>query len=153
MIRFDIPERGVIELHHAVFDLNGTLATDGTFIPGIPDRLQQLGTLLEVHILTAGTPGNIAEFEQTLGRAFHLITHGDEKRRYVEQLGPQTVVAFGNGTNDIGMLRVAAIGIAILGTEGLSMSALRTTDVLVASPLDAIDLVLSPKRLLATLRT
>lgn len=152
MIHLDIPGRGVIELHHAIFDLNGTLATDGTLIPGIQGRLQQLGEQLELHILTAGTHGNIAEFEQTLGRAFHLIQHGEEKRRYVEALDPRTVIAFGNGTNDTGMLRVAAIGVAILGTEGLSMSALRTADVLIASPLEAIDLVLSPKRLLATLR-
>lgn len=81
MIHLDIPGRGVIELHHAVFDLNGTLATDGAFIPGVPDRLQQLGELLELHILTAGTHGNIAAFEQTLGRTFHLITHGDEDRQ------------------------------------------------------------------------
>lgn len=152
MIQVDIPGRGVIELHHAVFDLNGTLATDGAFIPGAPDRLQQLGALLELHILAAGTHGNIPELEHTLGRPFQRIAHGDEKLRYVEQLGPQTVVACGNGTNDTGMLRVAAIGVAILGTEGLSMSALHAADVLVSSPLDAIDLILHPKRLLATLR-
>lgn len=152
MIHLDIPGRGVIELHHAVFDLNGTLATDGAFIPEVPDRLQQLGEMLELHLLTAGTHGNIPELEHTLGRSFQRITHGDEKLRYVEQLGPQTVIACGNGTNDTGMLRVAAIGVAILGTEGLSVSAFRAADVVVRSPLDAIDLVLSPKRLLATLR-
>ncbi len=27
MIRIDIPQRGIIELHHAVFDVNGTLYT------------------------------------------------------------------------------------------------------------------------------
>ena len=27
-ISIDIPERGRIELHHAVFDINGTLAID-----------------------------------------------------------------------------------------------------------------------------
>jgi hypothetical protein len=40
MIRIDIPQRGMIELHHAVFDVNGTLAVDGKSIPGVVDRLQ-----------------------------------------------------------------------------------------------------------------
>lgn len=153
MIQLDIPGCGVIELHHAVFDLNGTLATDGALISGVPDRLQQLSELLELHILTAGTHGNITELEHTLGRSFQRIAYGDEKLHYVKQLDPKTVIAFGNGTNDTGMLRVAAIGVAILGTEGLSMGALHAADVLINSPLDAIDLILHPKRLLATLRT
>ena len=29
MIRIDIPQRKIIELHHAVFDVNGTLAREG----------------------------------------------------------------------------------------------------------------------------
>ena len=28
MIRIDIPLRGIVELQHAVFDVNGTLAVD-----------------------------------------------------------------------------------------------------------------------------
>lgn len=40
MIRIDIPQRGSIELQHAVFDVNGTLAVDGIPIPGVVDRLQ-----------------------------------------------------------------------------------------------------------------
>lgn len=152
MIRLEIPAREAIELHHAVFDLNGTLATDGTFVPGIPDRLRKLSEALSLHILTAGTHGNIAELEKMVGLAFHLVNSGEEKVHYVEQLDSRTVIAFGNGTNDTGMLGLAAIGVAILGAEGLSMSALREADLLVRSPIDAIDLVLRPKRLVATLR-
>jgi soluble P-type ATPase len=83
MILLDIPGRGVIELHHAVFDLNGTLAIDGMFIPGVPDRLLRLSELLEIHILTAGTHGNIARLEKASGQPFRLIGHGEEKRHYV----------------------------------------------------------------------
>ena len=152
MIRLEIPAREVIELHHAVFDLNGTLATDGNFIPGIPDRLRKLSEILTLHVLTAGTHGNIPELEKRVDLAFHLVNSGEEKIHYVEQLDPRTVIAFGNGTNDTGMLGLAAIGVAILGAEGLSMHALRGADLLVCSPIDAIDLVLRPKRLVATLR-
>lgn len=152
MIRLKIPAREVIELHHAVFDLNGTLAIDGKLIPGVPDRLRKLSETLTLHILTAGTHGNIAELEKLLGLAFQLVNSGEEKVQYVEQLDPRTVIAFGNGTNDAGMLRLAAIGVAILGAEGLSLRTLREADLLVRSPLDAVDLMLRPKRLVATLR-
>jgi soluble P-type ATPase len=152
MIRFDIPRRGVIELHHAVFDVNGTLAVDGILIPGVVDRLQALGEHLSLHALTAGTHGNIAELERTLGFPLHMIATGEEKLRYVEQLGPAGVIAFGNGRNDVAMLRVAAIGVAILAREGVAIEALQAADVLVPGPVEAIDLVLKPKRLIATLR-
>ncbi len=152
MIRIEIPQRGIIELQHAVFDINGTLAIDGMPIPGAADRLKALSELLSVHALTAGTHGNIAELERTLGFPLHIIATGEDKLRYVEQLGPASVIAFGNGMNDVGMLRLAAIGVAILAGEGLAIGALQAADVLALGPVDAIDLVLKPKRLIATLR-
>ena len=152
MIRIDIPLRGIVELQHAVFDVNGTLAVDGKPIPGVTDRLKALGEHLSLHVLTAGTHGNIAELERVLGFPLHMITIGEEKVRYVEQLGPASVIAFGNGMNDVGMLRLAAIGVAVLAGEGVAIGALQAADVLALGPVDAIDLVLNPKRLVATLR-
>ena len=152
MIRIDIPLRGIVELQHAVFDVNGTLAVDGKPIPGVTDRLKALGEHLSLHVLTAGTHGNIAELERVLGFPLHMITIGEEKVHYVEQLGPASVIAFGNGMNDVGMLRLAAIGVAVLAGEGMAIGALQAADVLVLGPVDAIDLVLNPKRLVATLR-
>src|SRR6266516_3957060 len=130
MIRIDIPQRGIIELHHAVFDVNGTLAVDGIPIPGVGDRLQVLAEHLSLHV----------------------IATGEEKLRYVERLGPAGVIAFGNGRNDVAMLHLAAIGIAILAGEGVAIEALQAADVLAPGPVEAIDLVLKPKRLIATLR-
>jgi soluble P-type ATPase len=152
MIRIDIPQRGIVELQHAVFDVNGTLAVDGWPIPGVVERLKALGEHLSLHALTAGTHGNLAELEQEMGLPLHIIVTGEEKKRYVEQLGPAQVIAFGNGMNDVGMLRLAAIGVAILAGEGLAIAAVQAADVLAFGPIDAIDLVLNPKRLVATLR-
>jgi soluble P-type ATPase len=152
MIRIDIPQRGIIELHHAVFDVNGTLAVDGMPIPGVVDRLQALAEQLSLHALTAGTHGNIAELEGVFGFPLHMIVSGEEKMHFVEQLGPASVIAFGNGRNDVAMLRLAVIGVAILAGEGVAIEALQAADVLAPGPVDAIDLVLKPKRLIATLR-
>jgi soluble P-type ATPase len=142
-ISIDIPQRGSFELRHAVY---------GIAHPDVVARLHQLAEQLSIHLLTAGTHGNLAELERTLGFPLHVINRGEEKIRYVQQLGPNHVVTFGNGVNDTGMLRLAILGIAVLTTEGVAIRALQAADVLVHNPLDAIDLLLQPKRLIATLR-
>src|SRR2546428_1891392 len=152
MLRIEVPQRGVFELYHAVLDINGTLAVDGYVLPGVRDRLHMLADLLAIHLLTAGTHGQLAELEHTLGYPLQLITNGEDKARYVEQLGTSSVIAFGNGTNDSGMLAKAAIGVAVLAAEGVAIQALQAADVLALGPADALDLVLKPQRLVATLR-
>jgi soluble P-type ATPase len=152
MIQIDIPDWGVLELQHAVFDINGTLAVDGTPFPGVAERLRRLAESLSLQALTAGTHGNIAELERLLAIPIRIIGNGEEKARYVRQLGAEHVVAFGNGRNDIGMLRSAALGIAVLSGEGIAVGALQAADIVASGPVDAIDLLLNPKRLVATLR-
>jgi len=152
MIQIEIPQRGMIELQHAVFDVNGTLAVDGILIPGVEDQLKRLASQLAIHILTAGTHGKLAELAQSLGYPLQIINSGADKAHYVRQLGAANVIAFGNGANDAEMLGLAAIGVAVITTEGVAASALQAADVLTLGPLDAIDLVLKPKRLVATLR-
>src|SRR5712691_2992948 len=152
MIQIEFPQRGTIELQHAVFDVNGTLAVDGIPISGVADRLKRLADLLTIHILTAGTHGNLAELAQSLGYPLQIISSGADKASYVQQLGPTSVIAFGNGANDAEMLGLAAVGVAVISREGVATSALQAADVITLGPLDAIDLVLKPKRLVATLR-
>lgn len=153
MIRIDIPGRGPIELTNTVFDVNGTIAVDGVLIAGVAERLQRLQEHVAIHILTAGTHGNISELERALGIPLHIISTGEDKELFVRQLGPEHVIAFGNGANDAAMMNIAAISIAVMATEGVSLLALHAADVLAHGPLDAIDLALHPKRLIATLRT
>lgn len=152
MISVEIPQRGLFELRHAVFDINGTLAVDGKPIPNVAAALTSLASHLSIHLLTAGTHGNVKELEEIFGFPLQIISNGEEKAWYVQQLGPDKVVAFGNGANDAGMVRLAAIGIAVLATEGVAISALQAADILSHGPIDAIELLLKPKRLVATLR-
>ncbi len=152
MIQIDIPNRGTITLQHAVFDVNGTLAIDGVPIPGVANALRSLSALLSIYLLTAGTHGNLATLEQEYGHSLTIIQNGEQKAAFVQQLGPENVIAFGNGANDIPMLRLAVIGVAILASEGMATGVLQAADIVTTSPLDAIQLVLNPKRLMATLR-
>ena len=151
-IKIDIPQRGTIELQHAVFDINGTLAIDGVAITGVTDRLKALANHLSIHLLTAGTHGKTAELEQALGFPLRITHRGDEKIRYIQNLGPSTVIAFGHGANDASMLRLAAIGVAVMTPEGLSPRSVQNADIITYGPTNAIDLLLKPARLIATLR-
>lgn len=151
-IKIDIPQRGIVELQHAVFDVNGTLAVDGIAVPGVAERLKTISTQLSIHLITSGTHGSIPELEQTLGFPLHLVLRGEEKMRYVQQLGAANVIAFGNGVNDSNMLRLAAIGVAILTPEGVATKVLQGADIIVYGPTNALDLLLKPNRLIATLR-
>lgn len=151
-LRVSIPGREVLALRHLVLDLNGTLAVDGQVLPGVPERLALLRDRLDLHVLTAGTHGNVVECARVLGVQPVPIGTGAEKRAYVQALGANHVIAMGNGANDVLMLEEAALGIAVLGQEGLCTDALRVADVVVCSPCDGLDLLLHPARLAATLR-
>jgi len=72
-----------------------------------------------------------------------------EKEKYVESLGAESVIAIGNGSNDTLMLSRAALGIMIMGPEGASLQA---ADIIARDTNTALDMLLHPKRLIATLR-
>lgn len=155
MLTYEIPDFGTLHLDRLVLDFNGTLATDGSLLPDLDARLRQLARDLEIHVVTGDTHGNAARQVAHIGCRLHVLPPSDQarlKREYVQALGAAGVVAIGNGRNDARMLRVAALGIAVLGEEGCAPEALGAADILTRSISDALDLLLVPGRLLATLR-
>ncbi len=152
MITITVPGRGEYRLAHAVFDVNGTLALDGHLLEGVAEGLTALRRHLEVHLLTADTHGRQAAIDAQLGLTAHRIGGAEEKAAFVRELGADAVVAIGNGANDAAMLAAAALGIVILGPEGLAADALRQADILVPDIGTALGLLLHPRRLVATLR-
>ena len=156
MIEIGIPGRGIYKLDHLVLDVSGTIARDGVLTPGVSERVAKLRSSVEVHLLTADTHGKQDAIDAELGlqgvRLKAKASEAEQKADFVSGLGPAGVVAVGNGANDALMLGVAAIGIAVLGKEGLSVATLQKADLVVADILDALDLLLYPRRLVATLR-
>ena len=67
-------------------------------------------------------------------------------------MGPVEVIAVGNGRNDIPMMEVAGLSVAVLGPEGAAADLLVCADVVTRDVGDALDLILHPLRLKATLR-
>ena len=155
MITIRIPGRKEYQLRHLVLDVNGTIAVDGSLINGVADRLRQLSDQLEIHLLTADTHDKLDEINRGLGIEGHRIPAGNEteaKAHFVDQLGSDSVIAVGNGSNDAAMLARAGLGLAVLGPEGLSVETLKDADVVAGDIHTALDLLLNPKRLIATLR-
>lgn len=151
-ISIDIPGRGRLELAHLVLDVNGTLTNRGTLLEGVPERIARIAGVLEVHALSADTFGTLDGIAAELGIVAHPVTTGEEKARHVAALAAERCAAIGNGANDVPMLEAAALGIAVLGREGAAGAALRAADVVCASIVDALDLLLDERALVATLR-
>lgn len=150
-----IPGFGALHIAHLVLDYNGTLAVDGRLIPGVKPRLNRLAASLDVHVITADTFGKARESMRGVDCSLEILKRGGEDRAkaaYVRRLGATQVVCIGNGRNDRLMLRAAALGIATVQREGAAVEALRAADIAVHDVRDALDLLLRPKRLLATLR-
>jgi soluble P-type ATPase len=155
MITVDAPGWGSYPIRHLLLDLNGTLTLDGVLIPGVRERILDLSKKLDIHILTADTFGSAAMVCHGLPVTLHIIPERDQipaKQKYLRGL-PLKTVAIGNGRNDMGMLVDAALGIAVMGPEGTSTEVLRAADVVTASINDALDLLINPDRLKATLRS
>lgn len=151
-----------LELEHLVCDVNGTLAEDGLLIEGVAGRLTELARHLRIHLLTADTFGTLESIVGQLRMAaiaadvaapqWTRVSAGEEKANYVRELGPAHVIAVGNGANDVAMFALARLSVAVLGGEGVSGRATQAAAVLTRSINDALDLLLFPQRLVATLR-
>jgi soluble P-type ATPase len=155
MITVDAPGWGSYPIRHLLLDLNGTLTLDGVLIPGVRERILDLSKKLDIHILTADTFGSAAMVCHGLPVTLHIIPERDQilaKQKYLRGL-PLKTVAIGNGRNDMGMLVDAALGIAVMGPEGTSTEVLRAADVVAMNINDALDLLINPDRLKATLRS
>lgn len=155
MFELDIPGFGLVRLEHLVTDFTGTLSVDGKLIPGVKAQLNKISEILRVYILTADTFGVARSELEGVNCEIHILkggSHDVQKEEYVKMLGADRVVALGNGNNDRKMLKAAKIGIAVCLNEGCSIDALKSADIFVLSPIDALDLLLSTKRLKATLR-
>jgi len=155
MIELNIPGRGVVQLQHLVCDVNGTLAVDGQLPEGVKQRLSALRDHLTLHLLTADTHGKQDIIDQQLNLIAVRIQPGNEaeqKAKYVQQLGAETVVAIGQGANDAGMLQVAALGICVLSPEGTAVKTLLGADLVSADIYEALEILEKPLRIVSTLR-
>jgi P-type E1-E2 ATPase len=155
VISVTIPGWGNMEIENIVLDLNGTIATDGKIPSEVKEKINSLSKKAKVYILTADTQGTANKESSDMGVELLKVSEQDSaevKLRVLESLDPTRTVAIGNGNNDQLILKEAALGIAVLGDEGMSVIAMKNADIVVKDISNALDLFLKPKRLIATLR-
>ncbi len=157
MLQIRVPGANDLLLAHLVCDVNGTLARDGHMGQPVRERLLQVADHLQVHLVSADTHGTLAALAAELQEAgsqiqMARVITGADKVAYVQKLGPESVVAIGNGVNDVGMFGLARLSIAVCGAEGLAVATIGAATLVVSGPEVALDLLLHPTRLTATLR-
>ncbi len=155
MLKITIPGRGILNIQHVVFDFNGTLATDGKIHPSLKPLFSQLKEIAEIYVLSADTYGSVEEECGDLDIRVDVLSSKSgtvEKKEFVQKLGAESTVCIGNGVNDAGMFEVSALSIIIMGEEGCAVKALTKADIVVKNSEDALNLLLNPKRITATLR-
>ena len=155
MLSVQIPGVGRLAIAHLVLDYNGTLAIDGKLLPGVKARMRHVARTLAVHVLTADTFGKARAALRGIDCRLRIVRPGAEDRAkaaYVRKLGRDRVACIGNGRNDRLMLKAAVLGIATMQREGAAAESIAAADIVVNDVRDAFDLLLAPRRLIATLR-
>jgi soluble P-type ATPase len=155
MIEVEVPGFTTYRFRHLVLDVNGTIAKDGQLLEGVKELFAELRPKLDIHLVTADTHGNQEILDKSLGLTATRIPSRNQvkaKHDYIARLGADAVVAVGNGANDAAMLEHAALGIVIIGPEGSAVESLLKAKIAVSDIRSALELLVYPKRLMATLR-
>ena len=155
MIEITIPGKRNYTIENLILDLNGTIALDGTIIKGVRKKLALLSQKLDVIVVTADTNKNAERLLRDLPVTVYTIEEAEENNQKLGvalQKGKNNTISIGNGCNDVSMLRESAIGICTVGGEGASAEAMIASDLVIPTINDALDLLLKPHRLKATLR-
>lgn len=156
MIAFSVPGRGEFHIANIVLDYNGTIAADGLILEEIKPLLSALREEANLFVITADTYGTAARECSALGLEVKTFPRADIascKRQLIEELGPETTAAFGNGCNDVLMFQAAALSVAVLEEEGMYAPLLCHADILVRSMKEGLNLLLHTSRIAADLRT
>lgn len=155
MIRLTIPGRQDLFIKNLILDLNGTIAFDGKIPRGVKKRISILARHLNICVVTADTNKNADQLLKGLNVNLFKIYKENEDSQKLSLLlehGKNETITIGNGANDVSMLKESSIGICVLGSEGAATGALMVSTIVVPTINDALDLLLSPHRLIATIR-
>jgi soluble P-type ATPase len=150
---YSIPGRGELNIKTIIFDLNGTLTVAGRIVPGVHEKLRELGVMgYNLLFLSGNTRNDAEQLSLELRIDYEIAKTAAEKRRIGEKYDLKTCAAIGNGSIDSQLLEHAALGIVTLQAEGVAVESLLKSDILVPTINDALDLFLDKDRLIATLR-
>jgi soluble P-type ATPase len=158
-ITIDIPGFGKLQINSVLSDYTGTLAFNGKLVAGIKDQLLRLAERVNIHIVTADSFGTAEKELKGLPLVCRRLKRENEdvqKAHYAVELNPRYVASFGNGNNDRLHLKAVkeagGLAIAVENGEGCALDAILNANLIVVGAVNALDLLLEPTRLRATLR-
>ncbi len=161
-IAIDIPGFGRREICALLTDFTGTLSRGGKLAPGVKDRLVRLSAVIDIHVLTADTFGSAEKELAGIALTLHRLEgegggHDVQKRNLGRQFALRSCLVLGNGNNDRLLLASAreegGVAIAVDNGEGCATDALLNAHLFVTGAANALDLLIEPKALKATLRS
>ena len=151
-IHLEIPGSESLTINHLVLDFTGTLSCDGMLLPGVAERLKKLALHLHITVLTADTFGKAANQLEPLPVDLNLIRTSRDKAAFMAGFKKSETAAIGNGRNDVEMIRMAGLGIAVIGPEGCAGELIAAAKIVCHDISSALELLLNPLRVKATLR-
>jgi soluble P-type ATPase len=152
-MQYEIPGQGQHTIKTIILDLNGTLSVGGIVPDGVKPRLDRLKELgFKVLFFTGNTRNDADDLATMLGIEWKLAKNAEDKRSLALELDPETCASVGNGLIDLELMKVVKLSILTLQAEGVHVQTLLSSDVVVPSINDALDLFIDSQRLIATLR-
>jgi P-type E1-E2 ATPase len=151
-IMIEVPGSTALLIHTLALDFTGTLSLDGRLLDGVVDRLQSLSRIIRIIVLTSDTFDTAHDALGEMPVEVIIVNSGQEKADFTAGLDASHVAAIGNGMNDVPMLSDAVLSIAVIGPEGCAAKAILAADVITRDIVEALDLLICPRRLKATLR-
>lgn len=100
MLKIIIPGQNDLSIENIVFDLNGTLATDGKLKPALKEMMAKIKSFSDIYILSSDTYGYVQNECNGIGIKVHVPSGkngGMEKKEFVQELGPESAICIGNG--------------------------------------------------------
>ncbi|MES2437129.1 MAG: hypothetical protein V4519_03875 [Patescibacteria group bacterium] len=150
---YNVPGIGEMELKTLILDLNGTLTVKGIIPEGVKVRLTTLKSQgYRILFFTGNTRNNADEIATSLGIEWILAESGVAKRDEALKIDPKTCVSIGNGQIDLELMKVVKLRIVTLQSEGVHVQTLLNSDIVIPSITDALDLLIDPATLIATMR-
>lgn len=150
-----------LRITRIVSDYTGTLSFHGRLIPGVQDRLGKLQSSVKIDVLTADSSGTAKM--QLGGMPFLKVEifqdserHDVRKQTHAEKNNPRQIAAFGNGNNDVLLLKTVkdagGLAVAVDNGEGCSVEAMQNASIFIVGIVSALDLLIERTWCKATLR-
>ena len=154
MITVQRPGQESIQIESILLDFEGTLATDRRVHPKAKDKINLLSKRTKIFIFTTGEKEVVLNALRNVKAEIIFLRDGNasrDKMDLLKRLGADRTVAIGNGVDDVSVIEAAALGMAVMGKEGMAAEVSARADVVFKDILDALDFLLKPLRQKATL--